>query len=76
MSAEFEFHHNGKTHRIEQNGRYVVINGKSVPGLRKWMVYVGVTLAWFGLLAIAPLLATILFCLALVAGAVYLLTRD
>lgn len=76
MSAEFEFHHNGKTHRIEQSGRYVVINGKSVPGLRKWMVYVGVTLAWLGLLAAVPILAVILVFMALIAGAVYLLTSD
>lgn len=76
MSAEFEFHHNGKTHRIEQNGRYVVINGKSVPGLRKWAVYGAVALAWLGLLATIPILAFIVLFVGCVAGAVYLLTRD
>ncbi len=75
MSAEFEFHHNGKTHRIEQNGRYVVINGKPVPGLRKWVVYGGVALAWLGLLAAIPLLAFIVLLLGCVGAMVYILTR-
>lgn len=75
MPTEFKFHHNGKTHRLEQSGRTVTINGKPVPGARKWMIYAGVALIWLGLLAAVPPLAFIVLCLGCVGWMVYILTR-
>lgn len=81
MPFEFEsrtFHKPGSaqtTTHIQQNGRNVTINGKPVRGLRKWMVYAGVALAWLGLLAAIPLLAFVVLLLGLGGWAVYIITR-
>ena len=83
MPTNFEFHGyrasggegSGGT-RIHQSGRNVTINGKPVFGLRKWMVFGAAALVWLGVLALVPWLGIVWFLLALVAGAVYLLTRD